>query len=114
MAKITEDYVVDGNNDSCLFIDYKGKMVNSIDVNGKMIKSSVPNVFQGHKIYIPQANQKVGDNIVTIEFESAYVKDCEGLQHYLDPDGAEYVYTELEPNHCHMWFPCFDQPDLKA
>ena len=31
-----------------------------------------------------------------------------------DQDESEYVYTELEPDYCHIVFPCFDQPDLKA
>jgi len=25
-----------------------------------------------------------------------------------------YIYTDLEPFHCHTYMPCFDQPDLKA
>lgn len=29
-------------------------------------------------------------------------------------DQNEYLYTNAEPNHAHIWFPCFDQPDLKA
>lgn len=24
------------------------------------------------------------------------------------------MFTELEPHSCHKWFPCFDQPDIKA
>ena len=31
-----------------------------------------------------------------------------------DADGSEYIYSELEPDYCHIIFPCFDQPDLKA
>jgi len=31
-----------------------------------------------------------------------------------DADGSEYLYTELEPDYCHIVFPCFDQPNLKA
>ena len=90
-------------------------MVKSIEVNGTMIRGDVPNVFLNHKIYIPSTNQTVGSNRVIIEFESAYVTNCEGFQYYKDPgDDTEYIYTELEPDHCHIWFPCFDQPDLKA
>ena len=112
---VTNDYMKDGDNTSCLFIDYKGKLVKSLEINGVNICADVPNVFQNHKIYIPQANQKVGENKVLIEFESAFVTDCEGFQYYKDKsNGQEYIYTELEPSHCHMWFPCFDQPDMKA
>lgn len=50
-----------------------------------------------------------------IEFESFYINDCQGFQYFKDEqDGTEYVYTELEPDYCHICFPCFDQPDLKA
>ena len=68
-----------------------------------------------HKIYIPKGVQKKGQNLVVVEFESSYVTTCEGFQYYKDSgDGTEYVYTELEPDHCHKFLPCFDQPDLKA
>lgn len=50
-----------------------------------------------------------------IDFESKYITDCQGFQYFKDAsDGEEYVYTELEPDYCHICFPCFDQPDLKA
>ena len=36
--------------------------------------------------------------------------------HYFkdDQDDSEYMYSDLEPDFCHLIFPCFDQPDLKA
>ena len=42
LKKVTPDYVENGENDSCLFIDYKGKMVKSLEVNGAMIGGNVP------------------------------------------------------------------------
>jgi aminopeptidase N len=42
------------------------------------------------------------------------VTDCEGVHYFKDTDGEEYIYTDLEPANGHLWFPCFDQPDLKA
>ena len=37
------------------------------------------------------------------------------MQKYKDKeDNTEYIYTESEPYSAHRWFPCFDQPDLKA
>ena len=46
---------------------------------------------------------------------SEYVNDCSGFQYFSDDaDGQEYVYTDLEPANAHVWFPCFDQPDIKA
>lgn len=98
-----------------MFIDFKGKTIHKILVNGKQIKRNTPRIWENHRIYIPYKNQKVGQNQVVIEFESYYVNDCQGFQYFKDDkDGSEYVYTELEPAHCHIVFPCFDQPDLKA
>ena len=37
------------------------------------------------------------------------------MQKYRDEaDNLEYIYTMSEPYSAHRWFPCFDQPDLKA
>ena len=59
--------------------------------------------------------QQAGKNTLIIDFESNYITDCQGMQYFKDDaDGEEYVYTELEPDYCHIVFPCFDQPDLKA
>jgi aminopeptidase N len=66
-------------------------------------------------VFLPVAQQKEGENMVEIFFESEYVTDCEGVQYYKDEqDGQEYIYSDLEPANCHLWFPCFDQPDLKG
>lgn len=33
----------------------------------------------------------------------------------MDPkDNEVYIYSHLEPFFCHRWFPCFDQPSLRA
>ena len=75
-------------------------------MNGKTIGG---NVWNSHRIYIPKANQIKGKNLVIIDFESKYITDCQGFQYFKDPgDGEEYVYTELEPDYCHICFPCFD------
>ena len=72
-------------------------------------------MWNNHRIYIPLVNQKVGANKAVIEFETFFVSDCQGFQYFKDDaDGSEYAYTELEPDYCHIVFPCFDQPDLKA
>jgi len=115
LSRKTGDYVVDGDNSECLFIDYKGKVIKSLTINGKTIGPDTPNVWKQHRIYIPNANQKVGQNRCVVEFETFFVTDCQGMQYFRDDaDGSEYIYSELEPDYCHIIFPCFDQPDLKA
>ena len=38
-----------------------------------------------------------------------------GLHFYKDPqDGKVYIYSHLEPFFCHRFFPCFDQPSIRA
>lgn len=54
-------------------------------------------------------------NKVTIFFENEYVHNSAGLHQFTDPaDGNMYFYTHLEPFFCHRWFPCFDQPSIRA
>ena len=117
LNKVSKAYSPEGDNTECLFIDYKGKEIRSLLVNGQLItqgNASQP-IWMNHRIYIPPANQVVGVNRAVIEFETFYVTDCQGFQYFKDDaDGSEYIYTELEPDYCHICFPCFDQPDLKA
>jgi hypothetical protein len=110
LSAIQERDFEDGqDNSQCLFIDYKGNLIRHIVVNGKALGKDTPNLWNNHRIYIPKANQKEGKNSVSVEFESKYVNDCQGFQHYQDPgDNEEYVYTELEPDYCHICYPCFD------
>lgn len=57
----------------------------------------------------------MGRNFIELDFEAAFVNNCEGMQWFKDSsDGNEYIYSDSEPDHAHHWFPCFDQPDLKA
>ena len=98
-----------------MFIDYKGKYIKSLAINGAQVDLKQPNLWSNHRIYVPPANQKVGENVAEIEFESFYVNDCQGMQYFKDDqDSSEYMYSELEPDYSHIIFPCFDQPNLKA
>jgi aminopeptidase N len=42
------------------------------------------------------------------------VTDCEGVHYFKDATGEEYIFSDLCAANAHLWFPCFDQPDLKA
>jgi aminopeptidase N len=96
----------------CLFIDYKGRNIRSYKVNGTPISNK--SVFAQQRIQVPAALQNVGANTIEIFFESEFVTDCAGIHYFKDTDNSEYIYSELEPANSHIWFPCFDQPDLKA
>jgi len=111
----SKDYEEGADNSECLFIDFKGKLIRSLQVNGRTVDKDTKNLWLSHRIFIPRSYLIKGKNTVIIDFESNYVTDCQGFQHYKDDkDGQEYVYTELEPDYCHICFPLFDQPDLKA
>ena len=46
---------------------------------------------------------------------NTYVTNSAGLHRFLDPeDNRIYFYTHLEPFFAHRWFPCFDQPSIRA
>lgn len=101
-------------SDDC-FLDFKGPAVNTIVINGERVCAEKhPDIFNGEKIVLPGEYLKIGKNQVQVDYTADYSTTCSGMHHFEDTDGCEYVYTESEPNHAHMWFPCFDQPDMKA
>jgi aminopeptidase N len=98
-----------------VFLDYRGKTVNSINVNGVDVKTG-NECYRSHRIYLKKNLLKANEsNVVIVNFRSEFVKDCEGMHYYKDNDDErEYIYTQFESVNAHKCFPCFDQPDLKA
>lgn len=94
-----------------LSVDWLGTKPSAVTVNGKTIKDF--KVATGW-IEIP-ARYLAAKTEITLTFTNAFSKEGEGVQHVVDPeDKQEYVYTDFEPFQAHQFFPCFDQPDLKA
>ncbi len=85
-----------------LQIDFAGKTVEAVTVNGKKVDGSVWK--EGH-IVIEPSFLKSGKNNVEVEFISA----SRALNR-----NPGYMYTLFVPNRAHSVFPCFDQPDMKA
>ncbi|WP_408096489.1 aminopeptidase N [Peredibacter sp. HCB2-198] len=94
-----------------LSLDWKNKAIQSLQVNGVTLTDypkregsfDVPAKFLAPK------------TLITVFFIGEYSKEASGFQRAKDPeDGSEYVYTDFEPYYAHWFFPCFDQPDLKA
>ena len=55
LSKKSPAYAEGSDNSNCLFIDYKGKLIKSITINGKVIPRNTPNLWINHRIYIPVA-----------------------------------------------------------
>jgi len=55
------------------------------------------------------------ENSIEFVFENTYVDNSAGLHKYVDPkDQRTYIFSHCEPFFCHRWFPCFDQPSVRA
>lgn len=94
-----------------LFLDFQGKRLLGATVNGEDAVLEI----RRHRVALPAAALKPGRNVVEIEFENPFDKDGSGLHKATDPaDGLEYVFSDCEPFNANRFFPCFDQPDLKA
>lgn len=95
-----------------LFIDFEGKQINNVQINGK---PSAQNSYDGFRILLDSNLLQVKENTVLITFLNGYRNDGDGLHSFVDQtDGQQYLYTHLEPDYCHYVMPIFDQPDLRA
>ncbi len=94
-----------------LVLDWRGKEVGSVRVNGVAV---VPDARNEHLV-VPKKHLKGGRNTVHLSFESPIAVSGSAVTRYKDrEDGSEYLYTLLVPADASTLFPCFDQPDLKA
>ena len=94
-----------------LSLDWKNKEITTLEVNGKLVKNYPK---RDGSFDIPAKNLQTKNEIV-IKFMGNYSQEASGFQRVKDPeDGSEYVYTDFEPYYAHWFFPCFDQPDIKA
>lgn len=101
-----------------IFIDFRGKTVLGLSINGTIIDGRDNNFseyFDGLFIQLPSkylhSNAK---NLVSIVYENNYADDGLGLHSFTDTDGRQYIYSQCESFWCNRIFPNFDQPDLKA
>ena len=92
-----------------LFVDFTGSAT-SIDLDG------VPSVTerQRHRVWLRDL-MTPGRHRLEISYRNHFDVSGDGFHRFVDPeDGAEYLYSNLEPFSAHRLFPCFDQPDVKA
>lgn len=101
-----------------LFLDLFAQRVDSLVINGVAVQPSTegPSPFRGHRVYLDTALLRNGcKNNVVIQYTAAFSTSGNGLHRFVDPlDSQEYLYAQCEPFAAHQYFPCFDQPDIKA
>jgi aminopeptidase N len=119
-ARINFDLAPTFTADKPLFLEFHGNGIYEFDVNGHKIPLNDLD-FNKHRINFgkhllqPLPAVAASHHTVTIKFENSYVNNSAGLHRFVDPkDQQVYIYSHLEPYNCHRWFPCFDQPSIRA
>ena len=85
-------------------------------VNGVEVKEEDAS-FSHHRIKILNESllNQGQDNTISFQFQNTFVDNSAGLHKYVDPkDKRTYIFSHCEPYFCHRWFPCFDQPSVRA
>ncbi|MER7460432.1 aminopeptidase N [Micromonospora sp. NPDC126480] len=91
------------------FVDLKPHRVHAVRLNGVPVDTGAL-----HDGRLP-VQPRPGENVLDVDADMAYSRECEGLHRYVDPaDGQVYVYAFVYVDNAPRVFACFDQPDLKA
>lgn len=100
-----------------LFLDFHGESISELSINGTLVPLTEIH-FNKHRIHLGELASQLhaeAPNTVSIKFENSFVNNSSGLHRFQDPkDGEVYIYSHLEPFNCNRWFPCFDQPSIRA
>ena len=99
-----------------LLIDFEGGSISQLTINHQPVAADrIETYFDGHHLDIPLAELKASDNEIEVHFSHPYSHEGQGLHRFTDPEDQNvYLFSDFEPYHAHLMFPCFDQPDLKA
>lgn len=90
-------------------------MISDVLVNGVGIKKEDVE-FKDHRIRVINTELlKQNDfNQIDFLFQNTYVDNSAGLHRYIDTDQRVYIFSHGEPFFSNRWFPCFDQPSIRA
>lgn len=96
-----------------LRLDFFEGQVERIKVNDQLL--NVTTVKKRFYIEVPATSLKAGPNEIEIQYVADYSREGTGLHRFVDPKTNEvFLYTQFEPFDANRFFPCFDQPDLRA
>ncbi|MER5636651.1 aminopeptidase N [Kitasatospora sp. NPDC002227] len=91
------------------FLDLRAAVLRRAVLNGRPLDLATP---ADHRLPLPGLAEH---NELLVETDQRYSRTGEGLHRFVDPaDGAVYAYANSSPDAAPRFFPCFDQPDLKA
>ena len=103
-------------NSTNLFLDFHGRHIYDVSINGEQADQADLQ-FTEHRVkVVKESLLKIGQqNEIEFKFENTFVDNSAGLHKYVDPkDKRTYIFSHTEPFFCHRWFPCFDQPSVRA
>lgn len=97
--------------DQPLSVDFLGKKLDQLIVNGTAVKTWT--IHKGSFVIPAKYLKKITK--IEISFTGLYSTNGHGFQRVVDPEDKNvYIYSDSEPYYAHALFPCFDQPDLKG
>jgi aminopeptidase N len=104
------------NDTEGVFLDYSGKSVDHLNINGIEISGKqICDLRKDCALFLPPEHLKKDSyNVVRIYFSNTYARDGNGLQSFVDVDKKQYLYCQTEPFYANKIYPVFDQPDLKG
>jgi aminopeptidase N len=110
-GRLMMNFLYHGKTQNDLFLNFNGE-VKEVRINDQVVTTN----YKERRIYIDHTKLRNHENNeVIILFSAKYERGGVGLHHFVDPmDQREYLYTQFEPYECHLVFPVFDQPDIKA
>ena len=98
-----------------IFIDFKGKKITVLEVNGEQFDiKNINDIWDKNFLNLPEEMLKKGPNKLLIHFENNYYTDGNGIHTFTDVDNKQYLYIQTEPYYANRVYPVFDQPDLKG
>lgn len=71
---------------SALFLDFIGKTINKLVVNGTEVSN---NVWDSARLHLPADLLVAGSNIVLVDYENEYDHHGEGFHSYVDPEDQQ-------------------------